>query len=156
MLVVILAIGLIMLITGIILLCQGTDYDKKIDGGIALTIFGVIATLVIIPVLIGIVILGTQSKIDSEIEMYQEENNKIETAIQIEIDKYIDHESDIYDKLDDADSATILLLAYPQIKSDTMVMKQIEILQENNNQIKSLKTKKINLVTWKFLIYFGH
>ena len=44
---------------------------------------------------------------------------------------------------------------YPELKSDNLVTKQIELYVENNKQIKKLKSEKLdyNLMAW--WLYFG-
>ena len=84
--------------------------------------------------------------------MYTEENEKIEKEISTIVENYMDHEKYVFDK---NISIPTLISLYPELKSDSLVQNQIKIYENNNNQIKSLKTKSIELKKSKFMVYFG-
>lgn len=90
--------------------------------------------------------------IENKIIMYTEENEKIEKEISAIVENYMDHEKYVFDK---NISIPALISLYPELKSDSLVQNQIKIYQNNNNQIKSLKTKLIELQKSKFMVYFG-
>lgn len=102
----------------------------------------------------GLVVRPAQ--IEQEIQMYQEENQKIEASVDTAVKSYMEHEEKVFDMLDGSDSVTTLLMRFPELTSDELVKKQIEIYQSNNEKIKSLKEEKIGLSTKRFLVYFGH
>ena len=92
--------------------------------------------------------------IDNKIAMYQEENKAIETQMDVLVDKYMDYESKTFGDLKGESSITLVSL-YPELKSDELVKQQIMVYTDNNDKIKQLKEKKINISTWKWWLYFG-
>lgn len=48
-----------------------------------------------------------------------------------------------------------LITLYPELKSDKLVQKQINIYVDNNKKIKILKEKQINGKVLKWWLYFG-
>lgn len=94
------------------------------------------------------------SVIDDKIAMYQEENAKIEEQIAAVVAQYQEYESDIFDSVA-PESAVTLVALYPDLKSDTLVQKQIEVYLENNEKIKELKEEKIGGSVLRWWLYFG-
>ena len=92
--------------------------------------------------------------IDSQIELYAEENAKIETAIDELVTEYMEFESTTFAELK-GDSSITLVSLYPELKSDELVKTQIETYQANNAEIKRLKEKKLKITTNKWWLYFG-
>lgn len=149
-------IALIMLIICIVFCCIRCNNREDCCGWVAgIGFSAVIFVFIGIALIFGAEALATSKKIDAKIEMYTEENAKIELVITETVEKYLEHEYKIYDSLQGEDIQT-LLVVYPEINSNELVKHQIEVFIENNNQIKKLKNEKINLATWKFLIYFGN
>ena len=108
--------------------------------------------------LIATIVLGVDYSevkiIDDKIALYQEENTKIEEQINIIVEKYQTYEKGTFEncKIEDP---TMVFVMYPELKSDSLVTKQIELYVENNKQIKKLKSEKLdyNLMAW--WLYFG-
>lgn len=92
--------------------------------------------------------------LESKINMYAEENQKIEENINVLVEQYMNYEANTYGDLNNESSITLVSL-YPELKADTLVEKQIEIYTGNNTKIKNLKEKKINIGVYKWLLYFG-
>lgn len=92
--------------------------------------------------------------IDERIALYQEENEAIEANIQRIVEQYMEHEKDVFD-ISRIDSATTLIQLYPELKSDKMVVAQMEIYLDNNETIKWLRNKKLDCEKSKFILYFG-
>lgn len=88
------------------------------------------------------------------ISMYEEENNQIESQIGELVNKYMEYEGSTFKDLKNEDSVALVSL-YPELKSDALVEKQIEVYIENNKKIKNLKKKQIELPTYKWWLYFG-
>lgn len=107
-----------------------------------------------IAIIVGAVDLSQGRIIDNKIAMYQEENARIETTVTTTVEKYLEHEYQIFDSLQGEDIQT-LLVVYPEINSNELVKRQVEIFVENNNKIKELKEQKLNIEVWKFWVYFG-
>lgn len=93
--------------------------------------------------------------INSKIEMYSEENQKIEDDMNVLVEQYMNYESGTYGELKGESSITLVSL-YPELKADALVEKQIEVYVTNNEKIKSLKEKLINVSNYKWWLYFGH
>ena len=99
--------------------------------------------------------VATASTIDDKITMYQEENARIEQDIDRIVEEYMKHEHDTFTDLKTEESSITLVALFPELKSDSLVQKQLEIYVMNNTQIKQLKEEKINLTKTNWLIYFG-
>lgn len=111
-------------------------------------------------ILDAIVLIGSSIYITSgitaapKIEMYEEENTKIEKQIDTLVKQYMEYEGKTLAEFKSESSITLVSL-YPELKSDDLVSKQIEVYIENNNKIKELKEDKINMKIGKWLLYFG-
>ena len=153
MLIVFLVIAIGLCILGV-LTSKPTEDDNTDMSFVCFCIgFGIIIFL-IIPFFIGIINLSKGRIIDQKIEMYIEENTKIETSVTTTVEKYLEHEFNIFDTLQGEDIQT-LLVVYPEINSNELVKKQVEIFVENNNMIKQLKEEKLNIKIWRWWVYFG-
>lgn len=102
----------------------------------------------------GVYEISQEDVIDAKIEMYVEENTNIEQSVTESVEQYLEHEFAIFDSLQGEDIQT-LLVVYPQINSNELVKKQIEIFTNNNIKIKELKEQKLNIDIWRFWLYFG-
>lgn len=128
--------------------------DCEISSGITLVcgiIGGIVSFIAMIVLLIQVSCLAT---IDKRIEMYQEENSKIESQIAECVTQYQQYESGIFVETA-PDSAMTLVALYPELKADQLVSKQIEVYIENNNKIKELKEQSINGDVTRWWAYFG-
>lgn len=114
------------------------------------TIF--IICLIAVAIFTGLVVNGRT--INSKIQMYSEENRKIEEDLNALVEQYMSYESDTYGELKNGSSITVVSL-YPELKSDSLVAKQIEVYIKNDDKIKSLKEKLINVSNYKWWLYFG-
>ena len=86
--------------------------------------------------------------------MYEEENKSIENSIDITVKSFMDYEASTYQEIKDKDGIDLVAL-FPKLKSDTLVQKQIEVYLANNDKLKELKEKKIDLSKAKWELYFG-
>ncbi len=127
---------------------EGTMYFL---GGIAAVGLGIIDALIII-FSIGYMVSGITAT--PKIEMYEEENTKIEEQINTLVKQYMEYEGKTLTEFKSESSITLVSL-YPELKSDNLISKQIEVYIENNNKIKQLKEDKINMKIGKWLLYFG-
>lgn len=128
--------------------------DNEVIGGLTITC-GVIGSVISFIALIILLISVSKLKvIDTKIEMYQCENTKIENQITECVKQYQQYESDVFTEVA-PESAMTLVALYPELKSDTLVSKQIDIYIENNQLIKQLKEQKINGSVWSWWLYFG-
>lgn len=116
-------------------------------------------TIIFIALAVLFCLLGIPGTIDSrytnqKIQMYQEENEKIEEDVSVIITQYMKHENATFD-MSKIESSTVLIQMYPELKSNELVSKQIDIYNENNKKIKKLKLEKIKNQKSKFYLYFG-
>lgn len=116
-------------------------------------------TIIFIALTVLFCFLGIPGTIDSrytdqKIQMYQEENEKIEEDVSVIITQYMEHENETFD-MSKIESSTVLIQMYPELKSNELVSKQIDIYNKNNKKIKELKLEKIKNQKAKFYLYFG-
>ena len=161
MLIVLFIIFLLMIGIGILLVyfMDATDHDVICTIGAIGIITGCIAEFMIVIAIIVQCCGISQLKVaDKKIAMYQEENTKIEQDITTIVKDYMNYEKDTYkiaSEQIDGSSLLVLTELYPDLKSNELVKKQIEIYTENNNKIKQLKEEKINNQMCKWWLYFG-
>lgn len=95
------------------------------------------------------------SVIDQKVEMYEQENTKIEQQIETAVTAYQQHEKDVFTSVK-PNSYIQLVSLYPELKSDTLVKAQIKTYQSNNKKIKELKEQAINGNVKRWWLYFGN
>ena len=124
---------------------------------------GLSATAILSFILAGMLLLsiiivgGSYSQvisIDEKIAMYQEENAQIEADIDEIVVAYLSHEQTVMENAKPPESVTAILLTYPELNSNTLVTKQVEIYADNNNQIKKLKAEKLDLQVYRWWLFF--
>lgn len=155
MLIVFIAIGIIGIITGIIMFNK--MYDETY-GGVTI----LISALVLFSCIIASLVLTTElvegKYIPEKIEMYEEENAKIESDVAIAIETYMTHEGQTMDnasKRIEPGSSLTIIAAYPELRSSELVAESIRIHNENNQKIKSLRDDLIGLKAIRWWLYFG-
>ena len=115
---------------------------------------GVLNTLAVAAIFTSQVV--TQGPIiDAKLAMRQEENQKIEAAVDAVIKEYLDHEEKVYAKGESENSIVTITMAYPKLASSELVKDQIKLYRANEEEIMSLKNQKINLSEKRFWLYFG-
>ena len=121
-------------------------------------VFGVLGCLIGFIALIGIFVniglLVRGRTLDDKIAMYEQENTAIEQSVDVLVKDYYKHESDTYSSLK-PENAVLFASAYPELQSNELATKQLEIYVDNNNKIKELKEEQINLSKNRFWLYFG-
>lgn len=134
------------------------DYfqDKRIIGWLHDTdldnIFRALGlTILVIVIAFGLVLCcfytSSGSIVDEKIAMYEEENIKIENQIDIIVKEYQKYEIEVYDTMTAA-------MLFPELTSNTLVQKQIEIYVNNNQQIKALKAEKFKHELYGWWLFF--
>ena len=143
---------ILLLIIGIGLTCcifMDNDTGEVFSG------FGsLISVVALIGIIINIGILINGRTFDDKIEMYEQENAAIEQSVDVLVKDYYKHESDTYSSLK-PENAVLFASAYPELQSNELATKQLEIYVDNNNKIKELKEDQINLSKNRFWLYFG-
>lgn len=157
MLTVLLVVGIGLLILGIVFGCKD-DWDSDrciVCIGIG-TVVSVICAIVIFFVVNDVI---TYSQMDERIAIYEEENVRIEEQVKTTVEAYQEYEKEIFENIDldkiSGEKLILLTSIYPELKSDTLVQELISVYTENNNQIKELKTKKLDYKVSCWWLYFG-
>ena len=151
MIFVILAVCLGLIALGIFCVVNMHDVTGGVSIGAGVLGF-IIAFIVCICLIVSVSQLGV---IDQKIEMYQEENTRIEEQIAATVKQYQEYETDIFTAVSPDESSIVLVSLYPELKADTLVQSQIEIYTANNQAIKSLREQKINGTVDRWWLYFG-
>lgn len=108
----------------------------------------------LIPLIALLMSVSNGSTIDSKIELYQSQNTEIESKVQATVASYLAHEKQTYKDLK-PDNAIAVVSAYPELHSNELVKKQIEVYEDNNKKILGLKEEKLNQSVYKWWLYFG-
>ena len=108
----------------------------------------------LIPFIALLMSVSNGSTIDSRIELYQSQNAEIESKVQATVASYLAHERQTYKDLK-PDNAIAVVSAYPELHSNELVKKQIEVYEDNNRKILGLKEEKLNQSVYKWWLYFG-
>ena len=153
MLILIDIISLALIVVGAILL-----HKSQCDSGFGLVIPGVLCFFISFAVTLACLgsIISAEKSCPQQIQMYEEENKKIETQISEAVQVYLAHESEVYSNIKlPNDSLVSIVAAIPELNSSQLISKQIEILESNNEKIKELKDKVAQLSASKWWLYFG-
>ena len=152
MILVILAVCIALFIGGILLESSCSNLDFL---GVGMSTLGFLVGAIALIVTIVLVINVSKLRvIDEKIEMYHEENVKIEEQIAAVVKDYQKYEADIFTETS-SDSAITLVALYPELKADELVKSQIDVYVTNNKRIIDLKEKKITSTVSRWWLYFG-
>lgn len=159
MILVLLGIALLILGSGIFVYCMyGGDLYRDDKEWIYYTLNGIGAVLTSI-VLIAALVLGinlsNRMVIDDKIALYRNENIAIEQQISDVVAEYMDYEKETFANVKNESSITLVSL-FPELKSDTLVSKQIELYTSNNQKIKELEEEKLSYRPLAWWLYFGN
>lgn len=150
MILVLLVINIIIMFLGAIVICRDED-----NGGVILAI-GILGFIITGLVAIFLLIMVVGGKIDNEkIQMYTEENTKIETKVKETVRAYMDYEEKTYTNLVKSADLETLLIKYPELNSNVLVQEEINTYKENSAKIKQLEESQINRKIYKWWLYFG-
>lgn len=153
MIIILLLIAIVILILGIYIANRCSR--EWCDLGLAMEIAGGLATGIGLIITLALAIaVSNLATVDERLAMYEEENAKIESQIVDAIENYQKYETDIFTEVS-PESAITLVAMYPELKSDTLVQKQIEVYMANNDKIKALKEEKIDGSVMRWWLYFG-
>lgn len=130
------------------------DSNGDYDGLIGVFLGTISLAICIIVVIFLAVQVSNLSVIDQKIEMYEQENIKIEQQIETAVTAYQQHEKDVFTTVK-PNSYMQLVSLYPELKSDTLVKAQIKTYQSNDKKIKELKEQAINGNVKRWWLYFG-
>ena len=148
-----LIIGIILIILGFCIKCfTGNKFISSLYHADLDKIFQAIGTiLLVVSMILGLILCAfytsSGSIVDKKITMYEEENIKIENSIDIIVKEYQEYETEMYDTMTAA-------MLFPELTSNTLVQKQIEIYVNNNQEIKVLKVNKLNHDLYGWWLFF--
>lgn len=148
---------ILILILAIAIISVVVDNKSRYGNDTAKFIFEIsVFCLVIflIPFIALLMSVSNGSTIDSRIELYQSQNAEIESKVQATVASYLTHEKQTYKDLK-PDNAIAVVSAYPELHSNELVKKQIEVYEDNNKKILGLKEEKLNQSVYKWWLYFG-
>ena len=103
---------------------------------------------------IGIIMFGLGAYAKMSIPIYEEENAKIEEQVSEFVSKYTDYEKDTFKELK-PETMQIMIMTYPELKTNELVKKQIDVYVSNNEKLKKLKEDCNQYKIGKWLLYFG-
>lgn len=155
MILVILGISILLVILGIILIRKDCS---NVQWGIGFILVFIFSLGVLISIVCGCICIYDASQsmvIDERIAMYQEENKSIETSINAIVENYQDYEKDVFANVKNESIIVIATQIYPELKSNELVKKQLDIYVANNKKIKQLKTQQLDYKVSKWWLYFG-
>lgn len=135
---------------GVVIITLGIWLDEYDFSGFGI----IIVAIALLGIFINIGCLVRGRTLDDKIAMYEQENTAIEQSVDVLVKDYYKHESDTYSSLK-PENAVLFASAYPELQSNNLAMKQLEIYVENNDKIKELKEDRINLSRNRFWLYFG-
>lgn len=151
MIFVILVIALIVFFVGRVL---WDKYDHE-NLGIGMTLSGVVAGVISVFALVFLICsVSGGAHIDEKIALYEETNAQIEEHINDVVSDYKSYENDTYEKFDGSNGTEVVSL-YPELKANELIQGQMEVYYENQQNILSLKSQKIDLKPCKWWLYFG-
>lgn len=151
MIFVILVIALIMFFAGCVL-WDKYDHDTL---GMGMTIGGAVIAVISIFALVALICnVSGGSHIDEKISLYEATNAQIEEHINDVVSDYKSYENDTYEKFDGSNGTEVVSL-YPELKTNELIQGQMEVYYENQQNILSLKSQKIDLKPCKWWLYFG-
>lgn len=144
---------IILTICAIVVASLDSEYEGTIFylGGLGAIGLGILDVIVVISI---IILFANGITAKPKIEMYQEENQKIEEQVDVLVKQYMEYEGKTLTEFKSESSITLVSL-YPELKSDALISKQIEVYIANNNKIKELKEYEIEMKIGKWLLYFG-
>ena len=151
MLIVFFVICLVCISLGIIL------WFKKPYSDAGPTVFAIsliVLVVVIICCLFNVNKIVKANTLEQKITVYQEEMTNIENSINPVVQNYLDHEKETYTALT-PDNAVIFASIYPELSSNEIVQKQLNIYNEYLISIKNLKLEIAEISTANWWLYFG-
>lgn len=131
-----------------------TEHTDSEGSAVVCVITGIGAIILLVIVIIAIFGAAEGVTISREIEMYEEENERIEQQLEKTISNYMQYEATTFKELKDTDVVSLVSL-YPELQSDKLVQSQIDLYINNNQKLKDLKKKQIDVSKCKFYLYFG-
>ena len=144
MLYILLAIGLILFIIGLV-------KDEECLGGFGLAI---LVVAIFVSLVVGGIYNYQSSTIDSRLTVLEEQNTTVLTQIEPLVQQALNYESSTYKDLKlDVNKLIIFAQMYPELKANSFLNKQIDIILANQEEIKQLKLNKATLNAYHFWLW---
>jgi alanine dehydrogenase len=149
MLYILLVIGIALIIWGVIL------DDSYADGNGVIILGGTIG----VPSLVVLLLAGgvynyDSSTIDSRLAVLEEQNTTVLTQVEPLVQQALNYESSTYKDLKlDVNKLIIFAQMYPELKANSFLNKQIDIILHNQEEIKQLKLDKATLNAYHFWLW---
>ena len=116
--------------------------------------FFLLSVLLVIGVFMIIYEIGTTTRtVEKKIKMYEEENEKIEAQMDDIVKTYMTHERETLVNVK-PESAITLATVYPELKSNELIQKQIQMHINNSEKLKNLRLEQIGIASKKWLVNF--
>lgn len=93
--------------------------------------------------------------IDQKIAVYEQENTRIEQSVTAMVENYINHETNTFAEISEDVSPTMVFSMYPELKSNTLVEKEISVYTENQKELRALKLSRYDKELAKWWLWFG-
>ena len=132
----ILGISVALFITGIVLYYQSTRHDEVFY--IMNIITGTISFVVLLAVIFVFGAVISKSGVSEKIKLYQSENEEIENTVYTMVKDYMEYEKKTYKEFDKKQAMNYVSL-YPDLKSNELVAKQVEVYTANKKKLNELK-----------------
>ncbi len=153
MIYIVLGICIVLVVVGLILI-ENTDYVD--GGGVLVGVGGFVGACFLIALFVALGCYNsTKSTADSQIKVYEEQNDVIMAQIEPLVEKYLNYEKDTYSNLRVDSSTLIALSMYPELKGDEFVQSQIKIIIDNQKKITELRLSKAKLNGYKMWLFMG-
>lgn len=151
MYIVLFVVFLLMIVIGLIFI--HTELDSMTFIGVGGCVVGAIAECILLFFVISSCIDVSKSMIiDDKIKMYNKENQNIEKEMTEIVTSYKEYEKETISNV--GEMATVLV-RFPELKSNELVKKQMDVYVCNNDKIKELKEEKLEYSVARWWLYFG-
>lgn len=153
MIYIVLIVCVILIILGLILL---NNTDCEAGGLVSLGVGGLIGGVFLIALFVCLISYNvTKSTADSQIKVYEEQNEIVLSQIEPLVEKYLNYEKDTYSSLKVDSNTLVAMSMYPELKGDEFIQSQIKIIMDNQSKITQLKLDKAKLNVFKFWLFMG-
>ena len=151
MLYILLFIFICILITG---LCQEVRYDRS-TREVMCSIGIVFSTIVLIVILIsGIKYNSIKSTANAQLEVLNEQNEIVLAQIEPLVQQALNYESNTYKELKlTPENVVAFGNIYPQLQANSFIQSQINIIVENQKEIKDLKLRIASLNAYRLWLF---
>ena len=141
----------ILLLVGLIFIVAGALTDEETSIGVGAGIF--IGFLCITLIAAG-VYNYRNSTVDSQLSVLEEQNQIVLYQIEPLVQQALEYESNTYKDLKlDAAKVIAFTQLYPELKANSFLNKQIDIILANQEEIKQLKLDKASLNAYHFWLW---